>query len=78
MADDVHSKLTEEIRQHLPQSDLPTIEIVTAVAGLLATVASADRRLEVIEKQQLLAKLELIQGLRGAPAQAILQFLEAN
>jgi uncharacterized tellurite resistance protein B-like protein len=64
-------RLTQVVRQHLPESDEQTIETVVAIAGLLATVAYADRTVTEEEERRLCQELERIHGLSRAGVQAI-------
>jgi uncharacterized tellurite resistance protein B-like protein len=63
------------VRQELGQTDAETVSIVTAIAGLLASVAYADR--EVTREEETVLKHELlrIQGLNQRGVEAIYRTL---
>lgn len=67
--------LEAKIRQALGQSDEPTIKIVTAVAGLLAIVAYADRKIGPEEAAHLRQQLERIHGFPKEHVESIAQIL---
>jgi uncharacterized tellurite resistance protein B-like protein len=71
--DSVHAseKLERCVAQHLPKADRATVAIVAAIAGLLATVAYADRRVTAEEERKLEAELGRLQGLPPAGVRAI-------
>lgn len=60
----------------LPGADAETIAIVSACAGLLATVAFADRELSAPEREQVRAALATVSGIGPTGAEAIARVLE--
>lgn len=67
--------LEEAVRQELGSADAETVAIVTAIAGLLGSVAYADRAITDDERDLLVASLSQIHGLDERSAQAILHTL---
>jgi uncharacterized tellurite resistance protein B-like protein len=73
-----HAALAAAVRQAFPDADQPTVEIVGACAGLLATVAYADRQFSIPERERIRALLTTVQGLSDPGRQAILQVLDEH
>jgi len=65
--------LEAAVRHELEGADAETVAIVTAIAGLLGSIAYADREITEDEQRLVLAELSRIQGLNAAGAQAILR-----
>ncbi len=59
------------VESELSGADVETVRIVTAIAGLLASVAYADRRVTAEEEQVLERELSRIQGLDAKGVRAI-------
>ena len=66
------------VKAHLPGADDATVSIVTAVAGLLAGVAYADRDFSPAEAEKVQAELGRIQGVSPAGARAVSAALRAH
>lgn len=67
--------LEAAVRHELGGADAETVAIVTAIAGLLGSIAYADRQITEAEQRLVLAELSRIQGLDAHGAQAILRTL---
>lgn len=63
------------VQQELGAADAETVAIVTAIAGLLGSIAYADREITDHERDLVVASLSGIQGLDERGAQAILRTL---
>jgi uncharacterized tellurite resistance protein B-like protein len=74
----ISERLLRLVRAQLPDADDSTVEVVTAISGLLACVAFADRKLDPNERAQLRTLLGRVNGLRSAGADAICELLERN
>jgi len=59
----VGTRLEEAVTAALPEADDDTRRLVVAVAGLLATVAYADRDYAPVEEARIVQELRRIQGL---------------
>ena len=71
--------LRQGVAQALPPgTDLDTVSIVTACAGLLAGVAYADRDFSAAEAREIERLLGAVEGLGPGGAQAIARALEAH
>jgi uncharacterized tellurite resistance protein B-like protein len=66
------------VRAHLRGADDDSVRIVTAIAGLLATVAYADREWSDKEEQRLRAELGRVNGLEADGVAAIQSALREN
>jgi tRNA (cytidine/uridine-2'-O-)-methyltransferase len=66
------------VAQCLPTADQDTVNIVTAVAGLLGCICYADRDVTDRESQMVRNLLQTIQGLGANEADAIITALERN
>jgi uncharacterized tellurite resistance protein B-like protein len=55
--------LLELVRAHMPGADEESVRIVTAIAGLLAGVAYADRELSELEEDRIRAELRRVHWL---------------
>lgn len=63
------------IRLHLPEADADTLQIVSALTGLLACVAYADRKYDPAEQAHCRQALQCIHGLSEAGVEAICETL---
>jgi uncharacterized tellurite resistance protein B-like protein len=63
--------LVEQVRDVLPGTDAETIEIVVAIAGLLAAIAYADRRYSLEEDRRVREELGRLHGMTAAGVDAI-------
>lgn len=70
--------LEETVRQHLPGADDEKIRIVAAIAGLMGTVAYADRRYAEAEETRIRAELGRIEGLGASGVDAICAVLREH
>jgi uncharacterized tellurite resistance protein B-like protein len=68
--------LAAVVSEHMPDDDQPTRELVAAVAGLLASVAYADRAFSEQEQQHVHEVLGRIAGLSERGAAAIFAVLQ--
>jgi len=71
-------ELEATVAKELPEADRETVQVVTALTGLLGAVAYADRDYSPAEEQRLLAELMRIQGMTSAGAHAIAAALRKN
>lgn len=72
------TKLEDVVRAHLSGADDETLKIVVAVAGLLGTVAYADREYSAIEEARIRAELGRVSGLSGSGVDAICAVLREH
>ncbi len=63
--------LEAAVRRELPDADAETIQVVSAMTGLLGAVAYADRHFSQAEEERLLAELGRIRGMSSDGARAI-------
>ena len=63
--------LEAAVQRELPSADAETVQVVTALTGLLGAVAYADRDFSAAEEQRLLVELGRIQGMSAPGARAI-------
>lgn len=70
------SDLVSTIRQHLPGADRETVEVVGALAGLLAAVAYADRSYTAEEEAEVRASLGRVHGMTSAGVDAVCDALK--
>ena len=77
-ADESSNPLVPVVRQHLPSADQATVEIVAAIAGLLAGVAYADHEVSPDEERQLRAELGRIHDLGATGVDAIVDALHTD
>jgi uncharacterized tellurite resistance protein B-like protein len=75
---DEQNHLAEVVRAHLQGADESTLAIVAAIAGLLGTVAYADRELRGPEWDQLRRELGRINGLDARGVDAICGVLKSD
>jgi len=75
VAKDPPETLEGAVRRELGAADAETVAIVTAIAGLLGSVAYADREITEEEHRLLVTELSKIHGLDARAAQAILKTL---
>jgi uncharacterized tellurite resistance protein B-like protein len=66
------------VRTHLPSADDETIRVVTSIAGLLGTVAYADRDYSDAEERRVRAELGRVHGMPSAGIDAIADALRRN
>ena len=66
------------VRAHLPPTDEDTVRVVTCIAGLLGTIAYADRDYSAVEEERVRAELGRIQGMPEAGIDAIADALRRN
>lgn len=71
-------RLGEVVREHMPGADAETWRLVTAVAGLLACVAFADRDYTDTEEQAARQELMRVQGLEEDGVDAICKALRRD
>jgi uncharacterized tellurite resistance protein B-like protein len=71
-------RLAEVVRAHLQGADEGTLAIVAAIAGLLGTVAYADRELRGPEWDQLRHELGRINGLDSRGVEAVCGVLKSD
>ncbi len=67
--------LAAAVRRELPEADAETVQVVTAMTGLLGAIAYADRDFSEAEERRLLLDLERIQGMTKPGAAAIVSVL---
>jgi uncharacterized tellurite resistance protein B-like protein len=77
-SDPKKDRLTEVVRAHLHDADECTLAIVAAIAGLLGTVAYADRELSGPEWDHLRRELGRINGLDARGVEAICGVLKSD
>jgi len=78
MAVDSHEILRRAIAKRMKDADATTIDLVTAVAGLLASIAYADRTITDEESAHLRSELERIHGLSAGGVGAICDVLHEH
>src|SRR5215831_572843 len=66
------------VREQLPEADEDTVQIVSALAGLLTCVAYADRKFDAAEEQRTRAALGDVDGLSSEGARAIGELLRKH
>jgi uncharacterized tellurite resistance protein B-like protein len=67
--------LARAVRENMAEADEETARIVVAIAGLLGTVAYADRRYAPDEERRIRQELERIHGLTAAGVDAVCRAL---
>ena len=70
--------LASVVREHMPDADDATVEIVAAIAGLLGGIAYADRRVLPEEEQRLRSELGRIHALGDAGVDEICKLLSSH
>jgi uncharacterized tellurite resistance protein B-like protein len=70
--------LKDVVAQQLPGADAESVLVVTAIAGLLGTVAYADRSYSGAEEQRVRQELERVHGMTSAGIDAICVALRAH
>lgn len=70
--------LARVVRENMAEADEVTARIVIAIAGLLGTVAYADRRYAPEEERRIRQELERIQGLTPAGVDAVCRALREH
>ena len=78
MSANTRQRLAEIVRVQMTGEDEETVRVVTAIAGLLACVAYADRQFVEAEQAQIRSELGRIHGLSGAAVDTICKMLSAN
>ena len=71
-------RLKEVVAEHLPGADAESVLVVTAIAGLLGTVAYADRNYSADEEQRVRQELERVHGMTRVGIDAICSALRAH
>ncbi len=71
-------RLLEVVRKALPKADADTTSIVAACAGLLASVAYADRDFSEPEAREIERQLSAVDGIGASGTQAIVAALDAH
>jgi uncharacterized tellurite resistance protein B-like protein len=66
------------VRRELPDADETTTAVVAAIAGLLGSVAYADRSLSAEEDERIRRELARVHGMTEAGIQAICRVLEEH
>jgi uncharacterized tellurite resistance protein B-like protein len=74
----VTGSLERAVREQLPNADEESIRVVTAITGLLGTVAYADRDYAPDEEARVRAELLRVHGMTEAGADAVCAALRAN
>jgi uncharacterized tellurite resistance protein B-like protein len=72
------ARLEQLVAEQLPDADAATVQLVAAVAGLLACVAFSDRALHAAEHAHVLEVLRRVQGMSASGARAICALLESH
>ena len=70
--------LEQTVREQMAGSDAEGVAIVAAIAGLLGTVAYADRAYAPVEEARIREQLGCVQGLTAAGIDAICAVLREN
>jgi len=70
--------LRASIERELPDADPETITVVTSMAGLLGTVAYADREYSAAEEARVRAELLRVQGMTQSGVEAICSTLRKH
>jgi uncharacterized tellurite resistance protein B-like protein len=71
-------QLEQAVRRELSGADSETVQVVTAIAGLLGTVAYADSDFSIEEQQRVRDELSRIQGMTQAGIDAVCVALRQN
>jgi uncharacterized tellurite resistance protein B-like protein len=71
-------QIAAAVRAHLPSVDEETARVVTCIAGLLGTVAYADRDYSAAEEQRVRAELGRVHGMPAAGIDAVAEALRRN
>src|SRR5688572_2553016 len=71
-------QLKHVVAAQLPEADAESVLVVTAIAGLLGTVAYADRDYSGAEEQRVRQELERVHGMTKAGIDAICGALRAH
>jgi uncharacterized tellurite resistance protein B-like protein len=71
-------ELQTMVRRELPGADDTTIEVITAIAGLLGAVAYADREYSDAEESRIRRELARVHGMTDAGMNAICAVLRAH
>jgi uncharacterized tellurite resistance protein B-like protein len=78
MNEKARGELGKSVRAHMSGADEDTVRMVTALAGLLACVAYADRQYTESEREQVRSVLSGLQGLPRAGVEAVCALLDEN
>jgi uncharacterized tellurite resistance protein B-like protein len=70
--------LQAAVQRELPSADAETVQVVSALTGLLGAVAYADRNFSAAEEDRLLVELSRIQGMTASGAQTIAGVLRSQ
>ncbi|MBX3127193.1 MAG: TerB family tellurite resistance protein [Polyangiaceae bacterium] len=65
------AELAHAVEQHLPEADPETVQVVTAISGLLGAVAYADRDYAESEERRVRRELARVHGMTSAGVDAI-------
>ena len=71
-------QIAAAVRAHLPSADDETVRVVTCIAGLLGTVAYADRDYSAAEEERVRAELARVHGMPAAGIDAIAEALRRH
>jgi uncharacterized tellurite resistance protein B-like protein len=71
-------QLAQVVREELPDADETTTLVVTAIAGLLGTVAYADREFKASEQERIRRELSRVSGMTEQGITAICHALERH
>jgi uncharacterized tellurite resistance protein B-like protein len=72
------ARLQSAVRECLPQADDDTLRMVTALAGLLASIAYADRTLSPEEEAHAREALGTVHGLTASGVEAIVRVVREH
>jgi uncharacterized tellurite resistance protein B-like protein len=78
MSIDAHDLLRQAVKKKMPGADETSVEIVTAVTGLLASIAYADRTISDDESSHLQQELGRINGLSSEGVHAVSEVLHEH
>ncbi|MBK9001581.1 MAG: TerB family tellurite resistance protein [Myxococcales bacterium] len=77
-AETAESPLARAIRAHMPGADEESVRVVTAIAGLLAAVAYADRDYSDVEERRVREELHRVHGMTEMGVDAIADALRRD
>ena len=78
MSEEERAALAERVRTYIQTADDETVRIISAMVGLLACTAYADREYAASERDQVRQVLCRINGLSPAGVDAIVELLDAR
>jgi uncharacterized tellurite resistance protein B-like protein len=76
--DTADARLLAAVQAALPGADPDTVAIVSACAGLLASVAYADREFSAAEREHVRKLLATVSGIGASGAEALAKLLESH